>query len=122
MDGTTLKKLRLKTTCQMLWAQGDSPVFFTVNVRVAAQTSCEMKTTVPILTSVRTSRRVRMKSARITQITRFDNPDACEIGIENLDNAKLSELRLQIMSAINESMGQPLVQSVYLADFSAEVQ
>ncbi len=45
-----------------------------------------------------------------------------QAGIDNLDNAKLSELRLQVSTAINRLIGRTVVKVVYLADFSVEVQ
>ena len=42
--------------------------------------------------------------------------------IEHFDNVKLSELRLQVSTAINQLMGRTVIKAVYLADFSAEVQ
>ena len=45
-----------------------------------------------------------------------------QAGIDNLDNAKLSELRLQVSTAINRLIGRTVVKVVYLADFRVEVQ
>jgi flagellar basal body-associated protein FliL len=41
---------------------------------------------------------------------------------DDLKNARLSELRVRLVDAINRQIGKPLVKDVYLANFGAEVQ
>ncbi|MCG8583109.1 MAG: hypothetical protein MI757_00155 [Pirellulales bacterium] len=42
--------------------------------------------------------------------------------IDNLESAKLGELRTRLVDTINRFAGNPVVNAAYLANFSAEVQ